>query len=110
MAEEAIILECRKIWATDAEIRNDVDKFLNFYDAFDAALDDLDAVLDAFEKGRSETNKFIKEFYYEASRYFDEMKKIAEKTKSKKLIEAVKSKKRVLGEYKTHLERKGYLK
>jgi len=110
MAEEVIILECRKIWATDVEIRNDVDKFLKFYDALEDAFDDLDMAFKAFDEGRFETNKFIKEFYDEALRYLDEMKKLAEKIKNKRLIEVVKTKKRVFGEYKIYMEHKGYLK
>jgi N-methylhydantoinase B/oxoprolinase/acetone carboxylase alpha subunit len=104
MVEEEIVVECRKIWATDNRLRNDVDRFHKFYRAYDEAINDLDSACNAYDEGRLKTNKLIKEFYYEALKYLNEMIKLAQKIKNKRLIDFVKFEATVFEDYKIYLK------
>ena len=111
MLEEELLAECRKVWATDIQVRNDVDKFYKIYRSYVQTIKDLDCAIIAFDEGRSETNKFVKEFYHEALRYLNEMRKLTQKIKNKILIEFVKDEVINFKEYKIHFkENKRYIR
>ena len=103
MVEEAILSECRKIWV-DNRLRDDADKFQKFYRAYDEAINDLDTACVAYDVGRLESKKLIKEFYYEALKYLQEMIELAEKINNKKLIDFVKFEATVFENYKKYLK------
>jgi len=89
MDESEIISVCREIWAKDTKLRNDMDKFRKKYDTFSRALKDMDIAIRAYEQDKFKSKKFIKEFYHEALICLIEMRKIAEKSRKKDLIEYV---------------------
>jgi len=89
MVERKIIQQCTRIWATNSEFRNEMDKFLSLNKAYDDAFRDMNIAVTKFDEGKPEMIKMIKEFYDETLKILQQMWEIAEKTKDKTLIEFV---------------------